>query len=189
VHGLLLNQTPLIHLERDSLHREVGRTLHVLGDLESAQENAQENPQNAQHIKHPAIELTRELDPLGRLLQQRWQGLAVAGAVGLQNAAAGMQNQAVSQPLVGGMPGHHASLGKLALRRYSYDGLGQLIGVQTPGDATLYQYDAQQRLIGMTHADTQGERSQRWRLDAAGNRLPETNRANITPGQKADWSA
>ena len=100
-----------------------------------------------------------------------------------------LQNNAASQPLVGGMPGHHASLGKLALRRYSYDGLGQLIGVQTPGDATLYQYDAQQRLIGMTHADSQGERSQRWRLDAAGNRLPEPNRGNITPGQKTDWSA
>ena len=169
VHGVLLNQTPLIHLERDSLHREVGRTLHVLVD----QENAQENPQ---HVKHPAIELTRELDPLGRLLQQRWQGLAV-----------GLQNNPASQPLVGGMQGHHASLGKLALRRYSYDGLGQLIGVQTPGDATLYQYDAQQRLIGMTHADSQGERSQRWRMDAAGNRLPEPKNQG-QPGQKTDWS-
>ena len=94
------------------------------------------------------------------------------------------------------MQGHHASLSKLALRRYSYDGLGQLIGVQTPGDATLYQYDAQQRLIGMTHADSQGERSQGWRLDAAGNRiperLPETNiqaQRGQTPGQKTDWSS
>lgn len=166
IHGVLLNRVPLIHLERDSLHREVGRTLHVLAD---------------QDIEHPAIELTRELDPLGRLLQQRWQGLTVAGAVGVLN-------QSARQPLVGGMPGHNASLGKLALRRYSYDGLGQLIGVQTPGDATAYQYDAQQRLIGLTHADSQGERSQRWLLDAAGNRLPELQNKG-QPGKRADWSS
>ena len=110
VHGVLLNQTPLIHLDRDSLHREVGRTLHVLADQDM------EHPA----MEHAAIELTREFDPLGRLLQQRWQGLAV----GLQNKTA---PQPQSQPLVGGMQGHHGSLGKLALRRYSYDGLGQLI--------------------------------------------------------------
>ncbi|MFY3386133.1 sugar-binding protein, partial [Paracidovorax sp. MALMAid1276] len=53
VHGVLLNQTPLLALERDKLHREVGRSLHLLQS-------------GAAHEHAPAaITQTRQLDPLG----------------------------------------------------------------------------------------------------------------------------
>ncbi|MFY3382897.1 RHS domain-containing protein, partial [Paracidovorax sp. MALMAid1276] len=145
-------------LERDKLHREVGRSLHLLQS-------------GAAHEHAPAaITQTRQLDPLGRLLHQRWQGLP--GPASAPQSAA---------PLIGG----------LQQRRYTYDSLGQLIGIQTPTEANAYQYDNRQRLIGQTQASAQGEHQHRWRLDPAGNRLPPKAAARH-PGAKtaasADWS-
>ncbi|MDH4415957.1 MAG: RHS repeat-associated core domain-containing protein [Acidovorax sp.] len=158
VHGVLLNQTPLLALERDKLHREVGRSLHLL-------------PHGAEHEHTPAITQTRQLDPLGRLLHQRWQGLP--GQASAPKSAA---------PLIGG----------LQQRRYTYDSLGQLVGIQTPTEANVYQYDNRQRLIGQTQASAQGEHEHRWRLDPAGNRLPgkaAAQRLGAKSAASADWSA
>ena len=159
VHGVLLNQTPLLALERDKLHREVGRSLHLLQNG-AAHEHAQ-----------AIITQTRQMDPLGRLLHQRWQGLP--GHVSAPQSAA---------PLIGG----------LQQRRYTYDSLGQLIGIQTPTEANAYQYDNRQRLIGQTHASAQGEHQHRWRLDPAGNRLPAKAAAqhlSAKTAASAVWSA
>lgn len=111
------------------------------------------------------------MDPLGRLLHQRWQGLP-GHASAPQSAA----------PLIGG----------LQQRRYTYDSLGQLIGIQTPTEANAYQYDKRQRLIGQTHASAQGEHQHRWRLDPAGNRLPAKaafQHLGAKTAASADWSA
>ncbi|KQO13720.1 hypothetical protein ASF11_15755 [Acidovorax sp. Leaf76] len=157
VHGVLLNQAPLVALERDKLHREVGRTLHLLPGEGAS----------------PAPTQSRQLDPLGRLLHQRWQGLP-----GPNSAPAS------AAPLIGG----------LRQRRYTYDSLGQLVGIQTPTHADAYQYDARQRLTGQRSASAQGEQQARWRLDPAGNRLPEplhgkNTGGNTATGAGADWIA
>ncbi|KQO19791.1 DUF6531 domain-containing protein [Acidovorax sp. Leaf78] len=155
VHGVLLNQAPLVALERDKLHREVGRTLHLLPGEGAS----------------PELTQTRQLDPLGRLLHQRWQGLPG------QNSA-----PSSAAPLIGG----------LRQRRYTYDSLGQLVGIQTPTHADAYQYDARQRLTGQRSASAQGEQQARWRLDPAGNRLPEqaTIQRSITKNTgNPDWAA
>lgn len=159
VHGVLLNQTPLLALERDKLHREVGRTLHLL-------------PNGIEQAQSP-IAQTRQMDPLGRLLQQRWQGLP--GQASGQGAAA-------HAPLIGG----------LQQRRYTYDSLGQLVGIQTPTHADAYQYDVRQRLTGQRSASAQGEHQERWRLDPAGNRLPEQAPGKHPEGKTAagaNWTA
>ncbi len=67
MHGLLLDGQPLVDWERDALHREVGRTLHVL----DGQDNAD----------LPAIVHARQLDPMGRMLHQDWRGLRHAAAM------------------------------------------------------------------------------------------------------------
>jgi len=156
VHGVLLNQMPLVALERDKLHREVGRTLHLLqGESAST-----------------ALTQTRQLDALGRLLHQRWQGLPGQGSSAPSSAA----------PLIGG----------LRQRRYTYDSLGQLVGIQTPTYADAYQYDTRQRLTGQRSASAQGEQQARWRLDPAGNRLPEQATGQRSPANNAgntDWTA
>lgn len=161
VHGVLLNETPLLALERDKLHREVGRSLHLLQDSADLHQQQKLN----------LITQTRQLDPLGRLLHQRWQGLP--GQASAPQSAA---------PLIAG----------LQQRRYTYDSLGQLIGIQTPTEANAYQYDTRQRLVGHTQASAQGERQEHWRLDPAGNRLP-TQAAAKHLGAKttagADWTA
>ncbi|WP_160012794.1 RHS repeat domain-containing protein, partial [Rhizobium sp. 18055] len=83
-------------------------------------------------------------------------------------------------------------LSTLAQRRYSYDPLGQLVGVQTPGEATRYGYDAWQRLTGL-HRAGQGvpEVQEHWALDAAGNRLPAAADARTpephTDRQRQEW--
>jgi RHS repeat-associated protein len=174
VHGVLFDQAPLIHLERDGLHREVARTLHLLlGDTQGMAGTGS--------ATSTAIEHSRQLDPLGRMLHQRWQGLSA----GIPGGAAAARGPA-SQPLVDGEQG---PLGTLARRRYSYDALGQLVGMQTPGDATTYEYDAQQRLVGLRHASGVGESRQQWLLDSAGNRLPGLLAAAEGKPAGAAWGA
>ncbi|GKS98482.1 DUF6531 domain-containing protein [Acidovorax sp. SUPP3434] len=152
VHGLLLDKTPVLAIERDALHREVARSLQLEG--------------GAQRV-HAAVTQTRRLDPMGRLLQQDWQGLPSAGLA-----------QA---------PG---PLAALSVRRYTYDALGQLVGVQTPLDATRYHYDVHQRLIGVAHAAADAVQQRRWRLDPAGNRLPDPSGQEATPGaDRQDWAS
>ena len=168
VHGVLLNQTPLLALERDKLHREVGRSLHL---LPHGTDHHHHHHHQQQQQKQNLITQTRQMDPLGRLLHQRWQGL-LGQASAPQSAA----------PLIGG----------LEQRRYTYDSLGQLVGIQTPTEANVYQYDNRQRLIGQTQASAQGEREHRWRLDPAGNRLPgkvAAQRLGAKAAASADWNA
>ncbi|WP_234385099.1 RHS repeat-associated core domain-containing protein [Paracidovorax avenae] len=174
VHGLLLDGQPLVDWERDALHREVGRTLHLL----EGQGNSDLNT-----IVH-----ARQLDPMGRMLHQDWRGLRHAAG----------QTHAGEDPDTG--PSSAASriapalgpLSTLAQRRYWYDPLGQLVGVQTPGEATRYGYDAWQRLSGL-HRAGQGspEVRQHWSLDPAGNRLPaplEARAAGPSSAGRQDWA-
>ncbi|KQO24334.1 hypothetical protein ASF11_20685 [Acidovorax sp. Leaf76] len=66
------------------------------------------------------------------------------------------------------------------------------MGIQTPTHADAYQYDARQRLTGQRSASAQGEQQARWRLDPAGNRLPEqaTSQRSITKNTgNPDWAA
>ncbi|GKS96475.1 RHS domain-containing protein [Acidovorax sp. SUPP2825] len=152
MHGLLLDKTPVLAIERDALHREVARSVQLEG--------------GAQRV-HAAVTQTRRLDPMGRLLQQDWQGLPSAGAA-----------QA---------PG---PLAALSVRRYTYDALGQLVGVQTPLDATRYHYDVHQRLTGVVHAVADTVQQRRWRLDPAGNRLPDPSGQDAAPGaDRQDWAS
>ncbi|WCM94302.1 DUF6531 domain-containing protein [Acidovorax sp. NCPPB 2350] len=164
VHGLLLEDQPLVDWERDGLHREVGRTLRLQGnDLDGAGA--------LEPILHG-----RRLDPMGRLLHQDWRGLRRDMAVQPQESHA-------VQPL--------GPLATLAQRRYQYDALGLLTGVQTPGEATRYGYDAWQRLTGLHRSAQGGQQPEQahWRLDAAGNRLPApTVRAAMPTDDRADWS-
>ncbi|GKT14118.1 DUF6531 domain-containing protein [Acidovorax sp. SUPP2522] len=155
VHGLLLDKTPVLAIERDALHREVARTLQ----LDSGAERV-----------HAAVIQTRRLDPMGRLLQQDWQGLPRTTATGAAQAS--------------------GPLGTLSVRRYTYDALGQLVGVQTPLDATRYHYDVHQRLTGVAHAVAEGVQQRRWRLDPAGNRLPDRLGQDAAPGaDRQDWAS
>ncbi|WP_200943986.1 RHS repeat-associated core domain-containing protein, partial [Acidovorax sp. Leaf191] len=83
-------------------------------------------------------------------------------------------------------------IGGLRQRRYTYDSLGQLVGIQTPTHADAYQYDARQRLTGQHSASAQGEQQARWRLDPAGNRLPDPVPGKHPGGNTAagaDWTA
>ncbi|AVT00389.1 sugar-binding protein [Paracidovorax avenae] len=156
VHGLLLDGQPLVDWERDALHREVGRTLHVL----DGQDNAD----------LPAIVHARQLDPMGRMLHQDWRGLRHAAAMPTTDNA----NDSDTGPsyAAGRITPALGPLRTIAQRRYQYDALGQLVGVQTPGEATRYGYDAWQRLTAMHRAGPEGELHEHWVLDAAGNRLP-----------------
>ncbi|XDF34595.1 RHS repeat-associated core domain-containing protein [Paracidovorax avenae] len=164
VHGLLLDGQPLVDWERDAMHREVGRTLHLM-----------EGKGNADL---PAIVHARQLDPMGRMLHQDWRGLRHATPVvpaDPANASGTGPSSAAGRivPALG-------PLSTLAQRRYWYDPLGQLVGVQTPGEATRYAYDAWQRLSGL-HRAGQGspEVQAHWALDPAGNRLPAPPEARV----------
>ncbi len=156
VHGLLLDGQPLVDWERDALHREVGRTLHVL------------EGQGNEDL--PAIVHARQLDPMGRMLHQDWRGLRHAAAMPTTDNA----NDSDTGPSYAARRIAPAlgPLRTIAQRRYQYDALGQLVGVQTPGEATRYGYDAWQRLTAMHRAGPEGELHEHWVLDAAGNRLP-----------------
>ncbi|KQS32545.1 hypothetical protein ASG27_25535 [Acidovorax sp. Leaf191] len=66
------------------------------------------------------------------------------------------------------------------------------MGIQTPTHADAYQYDARQRLTGQHSASAQGEQQARWRLDPAGNRLPDPVPGKHPGGNTAagaDWTA
>ncbi|AVT06890.1 RHS repeat-associated core domain-containing protein [Paracidovorax avenae] len=164
VHGLLLDGQPLVDWERDALHREVGRTLHLL--------------EGKGNEDLHAIEHARQLDPMGRMLHQDWRGLRHAAAMPTTGDATGSDTGPSSA--AGRVAPALGPLATLAQRRYWYDPLGQLVGVQTPGEATRYGYDASQRLSGL-HRAGQGtpEVRQHWALDPAGNRLPAPQEAGV----------
>ncbi len=173
VHGVLLNQTPLLALERDKLHREVARTLHL---LPSEDGSAAANRSASTNLVRETMTQTRQLDPLGRLMHQHWQGLPAQG-----QPLPDTEPQTTT-PLIGG----------LQQRRYTYDSLGQLVGIQTPTHADAYQYDARQRLVGQRSASAQGAHQERWRLDPAGNRLPDqapSKVLGVKAAAGADWTA
>ncbi len=161
VHGLLLDGQPLVDWERDALHREVERTLHLL--------------EGQGNDDLPAIVHARQLDPMGRMLHQDWRGLRHAAAMPAAGDTGGTDTGPSSA--AGRIAPALGPLSTLAQRRYWYDPLGQLVGVQTPGEATRYGYDAWQRLSGL-HRAGQGapEVRQHWALDPAGNRLPAPRR-------------
>ncbi|WP_029413739.1 phosphocholine-specific phospholipase C [Paracidovorax oryzae] len=119
-----------------------------------------------------------QLDPMGRMLHQDWRGLRHAAAM----PAAGDTGDSDTGPTsaAGRIAPALGPLSTLAQRRYWYDPLGQLVGVQTPGEATRYAYDAWQRLSGL-HRAGQGtpEVQAHWTLDAAGNRLPAPPEARV----------
>ncbi|WCM94304.1 DUF6531 domain-containing protein [Acidovorax sp. NCPPB 2350] len=179
VHCLLLDGDALVDWERDGLHREVGRTLRILGQGDATSVTDVMEAQSIIHARH--------LDPMGRMLHQDWRGLRHAPAETHAHAGAGAASGRIAPAL--------GPLATLAQRRYDYDPLGQLVGVRTPGEATRYGYDAWQRLTGLQRA-TQGEEAQEhWALDAAGNRLPAPidARALASGGpasaqQRQDWA-
>ncbi|ABM34298.1 RHS repeat-associated core domain-containing protein [Paracidovorax citrulli] len=164
VHGLLLDGQPLVDWERDALHREVERTLHLL--------------EGQGNDDLPAIVHARQLDPMGRMLHQDWRGLRHAAAMPAAGDTGGTDTGPSSA--AGRIAPALGPLSTLAQRRYWYDPLGQLVGVQTPGEATRYGYDAWQRLSGL-HRAGQGapEVRQHWALDPAGNRLPAPPEAGV----------
>ncbi|MDA8522172.1 RHS repeat-associated core domain-containing protein [Acidovorax sp. NCPPB 4044] len=158
VHGLLLEGTPLVDWERDGMHREVGRTLR----LERPADESADGTGTPEAILH-----ARQLDPVGRLLHQDWRGLRHAPEDPAVHAAQAL-----------------GPLATLAQRQYRYDTLGQLVGIQTPGEATRFGYDAWQRLTGLQRASLGGQQHTQahWLLDAAGNRLPSLS-AGVAAGQ------
>ncbi|MGY8536179.1 sugar-binding protein, partial [Paracidovorax citrulli] len=176
VHGLLLDGQPLVDWERDALHREVGRTLHVLEGKDNEDLHA---------IVH-----ARQLDPMGRMLHQDWRGLRHATPVVPADPANAFGTGPSSA--AGRIAPALGPLSTLAQRRYWYDPLGQLVGVQTPGEATRYGYDAWQRLSGL-HRAGQGtpEVQAHWALDAAGNRLPaslDARAAGSSASERQGWA-
>ncbi|MDA8522169.1 RHS repeat-associated core domain-containing protein [Acidovorax sp. NCPPB 4044] len=177
VHGLLLDGDALVDWERDGLHREVGRTLRILGENDEAP---------AAHADLQAIIHARRLDPMGRMLHQDWRGLRHAPAETHAHAHAAAASGRIAPAL--------GPLATLAQRRYDYDPLGQLVGVRTPGEATRYGYDAWQRLTGLQRATQAGAAQEHWALDAAGNRLPAPADARAQAPhadrqrQRQDWA-
>ncbi|WP_231502209.1 RHS repeat-associated core domain-containing protein [Paracidovorax avenae] len=175
VHGLLLDGQPLVDWERDALHREVGRTLHLL--------------EGKGNDDLHAIVHARQLDPMGRMLHQDWRGLRHAAPV-----APDLANESETGPssAAGRIAPALGPLSTLAQRRYWYDPLGQLVGVQTPGEATRYGYDAWQRLSGLHRAGPGSTEMQaHWTLDAAGNRLPapvDARAAGPSSAERQDWA-
>ncbi|AVT07096.1 RHS repeat-associated core domain-containing protein [Paracidovorax avenae] len=162
VHGLLLDGQPLVDWERDALHREVGRTLHLLKGKGNEDLHA---------IVH-----ARQLDPMGRMLHQDWRGLRHAATMPAAEDTGGTDTGPSSA--AGRIAPALVPLSTLAQRRYWYDPLGQLVGVQTPGEATRYGYDAWQRLSGLHRAGPGSPEVQaHWALDPAGNRLPAPAKA------------
>ncbi len=89
------------------------------------------------------IEIERQWDSLGRISRLRSRHLHAGAA---------------PQSLIG----------QLIERQYSYDALGQLTGIQIPGEKKIYEYDDAGRL----RSEQIGQRFQRWDVDPAGNRLP-----------------
>ncbi|ADX47012.1 RHS repeat-associated core domain protein [Paracidovorax avenae ATCC 19860] len=176
VHGLLLDGQPLVDWERDALHREVGRTLHLLEGKGNEDLHA---------IVH-----ARQLDPMGRMLHQDWRGLRHAAAMPAAEDTGGTDTGPSSA--AGRIAPAMGPLSTLAQRRYWYDPLGQLVGVQTPGEATRYGYDAWQRLSGLHRAGPGSTEIQaHWTLDAAGNRLPalvDARAAGPSSAERQDWA-
>ena len=125
----------------------------------------------------PLLHIQRQWDALGRL-----QSLATQG---LQSTA---QLPQLPQLLVG----------QLAQRRYHYDALGQLIGIEqglragppaaSSAQLLRYGYDAAGRLRAMADS-AQPNAIDRWELDAAGNRLPARPLQGQTPAPEQDWAA
>ena len=101
----------------------------------------------SQQAQEQPISQSRWRDQLGRLIGLELKGLPT-------------QTPAVPQILVGQISG----------KRYHYDALGQVIAVETPAEAHRYGYDAAGRL--RARSNSQNDQIERWRVDAAGNRLP-----------------
>ena len=111
-----------------------------------------------------ALQIQRQWDSLGRLQSIHTQGLG-AGAT--------------PQPLIG----------QLSQRRYHYDALGQLAGIQMSDQTMRYGYDAAGRLRGAASSLTPQapQTITRWNIDPAGNRLPAPSQDSQGPG--IDWAA
>ncbi|MCL1961720.1 MAG: DUF6531 domain-containing protein, partial [Desulfovibrionaceae bacterium] len=62
-------------------------------------------------------------------------------------------------------------IGQISQRRYHYDALGQIIGIQSTVDVQRFGYDAAGRLRARASSLNPNE-TQHWNIDAAGNRLP-----------------
>jgi RHS repeat-associated protein len=167
VHGLSLSGETLVDFERDSLHRERAR-------------------------RFAGLEIARQLDPMGRLIEQRWLETAT------QSPEVGQDRPAVKTqgPALPDLPVKIATLGSLNLR-LDYDGSGQLIAehrgqAHTPElTSTHYAYDQAQRLIGWKNGGDQTS----YLYDPAGNRLPSLNaKTSALPGRDgtdrdAQWSS
>ena len=110
----------------------------------------------------PALHIQRQWDALGRLHTLTTHGL---------------HGQAQTP---------QALIGQLEQRRYHYDALGQLTGIQTAAGTLRYGYDAAGRLRAMQPGQ-QAQQAQRWDVDPAGNRLP--GRAQESAAESTDWAA
>jgi RHS repeat-associated protein len=138
VHGLLFDSAPLVSFERDGLHQEVKRTLH----LAQAGSDA---------IGAPPVQHSRRLDALGRPVEQQWQGMGVGDLSGAHGA---LSLRKYSYDALGQL----ASLQTPAqATRYRYDAQQRLVGLEQT-DATgvrnqAWWLDAAgNRLPGRPHA-------------------------------------
>ncbi|WP_338807007.1 RHS domain-containing protein [Pseudomonas chlororaphis] len=115
------------------------------------------------------------------VVQRQWDHLDRLAGLATQ----GLEPQAAAQapPLL---------VGQLTQRRYQYDALGQLIGIEQGGAGSpsaqllRYGYDAAGRLRAAADS-LQPQAIQRWDIDAAGNRLPSP--AQQAAGGAGDWAA
>ena len=142
VHGLLHDGQPLLDIERDALHRETLRSLHL----------------RKLHDNQPAapLQTRREWDRLGRLA-----AIATQGLQDRDSAAAGLR------PLLGQITGrryHYDALGQLAA-------IEQITAPGQALQQLRYGYDSAGRLRAAADS-LQPQARTRWPMDPAGNRLP-----------------
>jgi RHS repeat-associated protein len=146
LHGVTLDQEPLLSIERDELHREVTR-----------------------HI--PALSLKRAYDTMGRLQTQVVDGLT-EGLSRFNNPAAEdpvLKNLPAPAPMLAAQLNRHYHYDKLG----QMTGITSPSASSKSAQDVYkrYAYDGAGRLIASIHAGQ--EKQTNYRFDPAGNRLPE----------------
>jgi RHS repeat-associated protein len=170
LHGVLLNQTSLIDFERDRVHREVERALHLDGHTAYISDA---DPVSTASATKPAI-ISRRFDPLGRLAAQEAPSLPELDRRYQYNALGQL-----TEVLAGGAhdrtrehSGTHT--------QYRYDPIGRLVAAQLSAIEGAAAGANAGAGAGANVLAAFG-----YRFDAAGNRLSATETGALVDDRDA----
>jgi RHS repeat-associated protein len=170
LHGVLLNQTSLIDFERDRVHREVERALHLDGHTAHISDA---DPVSTASATKPAI-ISRRFDPLGRLAAQEAPSLPALDQRYQYNALGQLTE------VLAGRAHDRTRAHSSTLTQYRYDPIGRLVAAQLSaieGAAASANAGAG---AGANLLATFG-----YRFDAAGNRLSATETGALVDDRDA----